>query len=330
MVGVTDVVFLVFDGVKMLDVSGPAEVFGEANLLGADYRLTYVSPTGLPVHTSVGMSLAVDGPATSAVSAGTVIVPGSDALVTRPLDPELVRSATALAAQSNRLVSICTGAFVLATAGLLDGRRATTHWRHAHALARAFPDIDVQPDALFIEDRSVFTSAGVSAGIDLALALVERDHGSILARDVARSLVMFMQRPGGQSQFSTGLRFPPVRTPPLRKVVDHVIADPAASHSTTSLAAVASLSPRHLTRLFATELNTTPGKFVELTRIEAAKSLLARGCTVTQTADLAGFGSGETLRRSFKSHLGISPSEYAARFGTPTLRPTSGRPIERC
>jgi transcriptional regulator GlxA family with amidase domain len=306
--------------VKMLDISGPAEVFGEANTLGADYRMTYVSPTGLPVRTSVGMTLQVDGLPSDAAPGGTVIIPGSDDLVTRALDPELVASATALAAQSSRLVSICTGAFVLAAAGLLDGRRATTHWRHADALARAFAHVDVEPDALFTEDTGVFTSAGVSAGIDLALALVERDHGSTLARDVARNLVMFMQRPGGQSQFSTGLQLPPARTPILRKVVDHVTSDPAAEHSTNALAARAGLSARHLTRLFSAELGTTPGKFVELARVDAAKSLLARGCTVTQTARLAGFGSGETMRRCFQANLGTSPSEYAARFGARSTR----------
>ena len=314
----TDVVFLVFEGVKMLDVSGPAEVFREANLLGADYRMSFVSPTGVPVGTSVGMTLDVDGPAAQAPPRATVVIPGSDELASRPVDPDLVAATTTLAAHSGRVVSICTGAFVLAAAGLLHGRRATTHWRHADALARAHPDVEVQPDALFIEDQGVYTSAGVSAGIDLALALVERDHGSSMARDVARSLVMFVQRPGGQSQFSTGLQLPPARTAPLRKVVEHVVADPAGEHTTTSLAAVADLSPRHLTRLFSAELRTTPGKFVELTRIDAAKSLLVRGCTVTQTARLAGFGSGETLRRSFKANLGVSPSEYVARFGTPT------------
>lgn len=189
--------FVVFDGVKMLDVAGPAEVFTEASLLGAGYTLGYVSPSGRPVRTSVGILLPVDGTTEDVRHPDTVVVPGADTLVG-------------------------------------------------------------QPDALFVEDDGVFTSAGVSAGIDLALALVERDHGPDLARDVARSLVMFMQRPGGQSQFSTPLQVRPPRTPVLRDLVDVISAQPSLDHSAGSLASRAGVSPRHLARLFATELHTTP------------------------------------------------------------------------
>lgn len=313
---VRDVAFLVFDGVKLLDVSGPAEVFAEANLFGADYRLSYVSPAGQPVRTSVGATLPVDSAATDVRPGGTVVVAGGDVLVTHPIPRDLVDAAARLAVGCDRLVSICTGSFVLASAGLLDGRRATTHWRHAALLSRSFRGVAVQPDAIFVEDRGIFTSAGVSAGIDLALSLVEQDHGSGLAREVARNLVVFMQRPGGQSQFSAGMQLPPARTPLVRKVVDHVTGSPADEHSTASLAALAGLSPRHLTRLFVAELNTTPGRFVEQCRLDRAKTLLERGCMVSETARAAGFGSPESLRRSFRTNLGISPSEYAARFST--------------
>jgi transcriptional regulator GlxA family with amidase domain len=317
------VTFLVFDGIKMLDVSGPAEVFTEANTLGARYALHYVSPSGRPVRTSIGTLLPADA-AAAELHADTLVVPGADLLVTAPIPPELTDAVRHLRARSGRLVSICTGSFVLAAAGLLSGRRATTHWRHAPLLARAHPDVRVEPDSLFVEDRDVFTSAGVTAGIDLALSLVERDHGAGLAREVARNLVMFMQRPGGQSQFSAPLRVRAPRTPVLRAVIDLIAAQPALEHSTDSLAALAAVSPRHLTRLFNAELGTTPGKFVEQVRLDHAKALLDAGHGVAETARAAGFGSPETLRRTFQARLGVSPGQYRDRFAT--TRPQPHRP----
>ena len=206
------VAFFVFDGMKMLDVTGPAEVFAEANQSGADYRLVYASASGRPVATSVDTRFPVDAAAGDVGNIDTLIVAGGDTLVTDPLPDDLIRHVQAAAPHARRVVSICTGSFILAASGLLDGRHATTHWQHAQLLARTHPEIVVQPDALFVEDGPMYTSAGVSAGIDLALALVERDHGPDLARTVARRLVVFMQRPGGQSQFSGPLTLAP---PPL-------------------------------------------------------------------------------------------------------------------
>ena len=319
MPGTRSVVFVVFDGMKMLDVSGPAEVFAEANTFGADYALRYASVSGTAVRTSIGTRLPVDV-ATGDLATGdlgdvdTLVVSGGDDLVSAPIPPELVDAVRALRPRARRLVSICTGSFVLAAAGMLDGRRATTHWRHAPLLARANPGIRVELDSLFVEDRGVFTSAGVSAGIDLALALVEQDHGADLARQVARDLVMFMQRPGGQSQFSAPLELRAPRTPALRKAVDLVAARPALGHTTTSLAAVVGVTPRHLARLFNAELGTSPARFVEETRLDHAKTLLDAGHSVTEAARAAGFGSTETMRRRFLAHLGVSPSQYRARF----------------
>ncbi|WP_369373981.1 GlxA family transcriptional regulator [Promicromonospora sp. Populi] len=309
------VVFLVFDGMKMLDVSGPAEVFAEARTFGADYTLRYASVSGEPVLTSIGTRLSVDVAAAALGDVDTLIVSGGDALVGRPIPPELTDAVRELGPRTRRLVSICTGSFVLAAAGVLDGRRATTHWRHAPLLARAYPGIEVELDALFVEDRGVFTSAGVSAGMDLALALVERDHGPDLARDVARNLVMFMQRPGGQSQFSAPLELAKPRSPALRAVVDLVAAQPALDHTTTSLAAVVGVTPRHLARLFKAELGISPARFVEDTRLDHAKTLLNARHGVTETASAAGFGSPETMRRRFVARLGVSPSQYRTRFG---------------
>lgn len=308
------VLFLVFDGVKMLDVSGPAEVLAEAGSFGARYDLVYASVSGRPVRTSIGTLLPVDGAVAELGEVDTFVVAGGDDLVRRPVPQELVDAVRTARATSRRLVSICTGSFVLAAAGVLDGRRATTHWRHARLLARAYPAVSVEPDALFVEDRGVLTSAGVSAGMDLALALVEHDHGAGVARDVARSLVMFMQRPGGQSQFSAPLRLPAPRLSVLREVVDLVSADPSLDHTTTSLAAAAGVTPRHLARLFRAELGTSPARLVEDARLDRARSLLDAGHSVTWAAAAAGFGSPETMRRRFLARLGASPSQYRARF----------------
>jgi transcriptional regulator GlxA family with amidase domain len=305
---------LVFDGVKLLDVAGPSEVFSEANRFGADYELIVCSADGRDVATSTGMRISVDAAAAETGPLELALVAGGDVFPGRPVSPELAGAAKALAGRTQRIASICTGTFVLAAAGLLDGRRATTHWRHAGILARAHPAIEVEPDAIYVEDGPVFSSAGVSAGIDLALALVERDHGAELARDVARSLVVFLQRPGGQSQFSPALRTALPRTSPLRKLCDTVAASPAGDYSLAALAAMASVSPRHLTRLFRDELKTTPARYVEHIRFDTARDLLDAGHSVTDTALRSGFGSAETLRRAFIQHLGVSPRAYQQRF----------------
>lgn len=308
---------VVFDGVKLLDIAGPAEVFAEANRFGADYRLAVASVDGHPVQTSVGVPFTATGRISALESADTVMVAGGDALVGRPIDPELVDALKMAATRTRRLASVCTGSFVLAQAGLLSGRRATTHWRHAGLLARAFPDITVEPDAIFVRDGDVFTSAGVSSGIDLALALVEQDHGTEVAREVARTLVVYLKRAGGQSQFSVLVEShsPPSQST-LRGVLDSIAADPGAEHTVKSLAARASLSTRQLTRLFRAELGITPARYVETVRIDIARAALDAGRSVTDTARLAGFGSTETLRRVFVTHLGISPKAYRDRFRT--------------
>ncbi|MDR3664674.1 MAG: GlxA family transcriptional regulator [Mycobacterium sp.] len=310
------VAFILFDGVKMLDVAGPAEVFAEANLVGADYSLSYVAPSGSAVLTSSGMHAPVDAIAADAPDYDTVVVCGGDVLVSQPISRALVDAVGLLQPRTRRLVSICTGSFVLAAAGVLTGRKAATHWRHAQALARRYPDIEVLPDALFVCDGNVYTSAGVSAGIDLALALVEQDHGPDLARTVARNLVLFMQRPGGQSQYSTYLDMRPPRIPELREVVDLICANPALDHSTSRLAARVGVSSRHLARLFATELDTTPAKYVERVRLDHAKALLEAGHSVENAARAAGFGSAETMRRNFLARIGVPPSQYRDRFMT--------------
>ncbi|ABK64755.1 bacterial regulatory helix-turn-helix s, AraC family protein [Mycobacterium avium subsp. avium 2285 (R)] len=310
------VVIVVFDDVTMLDVAGAGEVFAEANRFGADYLLKIASVDGRDVTTSIGTRLGVTDAVSSIESADTVLVAGSDNLPRRPIDPELVEAVKSVADRTRRLASICTGSFILGQAGLLDGRRATTHWHDVRLFARAFPEITVEPDALFVCDGDVFTSAGISSGIDLALALVEMDYGTELVRAVARWLVVYLKRAGGQSQFSALVEAEPPPRSPLRKVTAAISADPAADHSVKSLSARASLSTRQLTRLFQSELGTTPARYVEMVRIDAARAALDAGRSVAESARLAGFGSAETLRRVFVEHLGLSPKAYRDRFRT--------------
>ncbi|OBI17118.1 AraC family transcriptional regulator [Mycobacterium sp. E2462] len=310
------VVIVVFDDVTLLDVAGAGEVFVEANRFGADYRLRIASVDGRDVTSSIGTKLGVTDRLSAIESADTVLVAGSDALPARPSDPALVEAVRAIAGRSRRMASICTGSFILAQAGLLRGRRATTHWNNARSLARAFADVTVEPDAIFVRDGDVFTSAGISSGIDLALALVEMDHGRDLVRDVARWLVVYLKRAGGQSQFSVLVEAEPPPQSPLRAVTDAIAADPAADHGVAKLAARAALSTRQLTRLFKTELGTTPARYVESVRVDFARAAIEDGRSVAETAGVAGFGSTETLRRAFLSHLGISPKAYRDRFRT--------------
>jgi transcriptional regulator GlxA family with amidase domain len=283
---------LAFPGVTLLDLAGPAEVFSEANRFGARYELVTYTHDGREVRSSTGIRLAADAAVADAGRLDTVLLPGSEALATAG-----------------------TGAFLLAATGLLDGRRATTHWRHGATLARRHPGIDVELDAIFVTDGPIATSAGVTAGIDLSLALVEHDHGAALTRDVARSLVVFLQRPGGQSQFSVPSRTPRPRHRPLRELLEAIAADPAGSYSVPELAAAAGTSTRHLTRLFQRELGTTPARHVERVRLEAAQMLLEAGESVTSAALRCGFGTDETLRRAFVHHLGVPPATYRSRFG---------------
>lgn len=309
---------VVFDGVKLLDVAGPMEVFAEANRVGGTaYELVTLSVTGGPVTSSTGLEIGGDSPlgdADAVPGLRTLLVAGGDRLPVRPIEPELVRAVRRLSGAVPRVCSICTGAFVLAEAGVLDGRRATTHWRHTRLLAASHPRVTVVPDAIWVRDGHVFTSAGVSAGIDLALALVETDAGGEVAREVARSLVVFLQRPGGQSQFSPSIELPRPRSAVLRSVIDAVAADPASDHSAVKMAAAAAVSPRHLSRLFRAEIGLSPARYVEAVRIDAGKRALERGLSVADAASAAGFGTSESMRRAFVTRLGLSPRTYQQRF----------------
>ncbi|MCP2175075.1 GlxA family transcriptional regulator [Williamsia maris] len=305
---------LVFDGVKMLDFAGPAEVFIEANQTVDNYDVVLVSPDGNDVATSIGARMSVSAAAADAGWCDTVIIPGSEMSPSRFVTPEVLAATTSLAQGTRRLASVCSGAFVLAALGVLDGRRATTHWKFTDNLARLYPAVDVEPDSIFVRDGNVYSSAGVAAGMDLALALVEEDHGPHAARRVAQSLLVYMQRAGGQSQFSASLTGPVPRSDLVRELTDLICADPTEAHTVRSLAAHAGVSARHLTRLFRAELESSPAEYVAQVRFALARDKLDAGLSVTETATAAGYGSGEALRRAFVARLGISPSKYQRRF----------------
>jgi transcriptional regulator GlxA family with amidase domain len=315
---VPDVLVVVYDGVRLLDVTGPLEVFAVANEQGGDYRSRLASPDGHDVVANTGTRLGVDLSLSAADARGaTLVVPGGPNWLHTISDGGLLDQIRRLAGQSARTASVCAGAFALAAAGLLDGRRATTHWELADQLARRFPLVEVDSDAIFVQDGPVITSAGVTSGIDLALALVERDLGAATARLVAKQLVVFLQRPGGQSQFSVRLSAGQARNELIRKLLDRITAEPAGDHSLDSLSTAAGVSARHLTRLFHDEVGTTPARFVEKVRVEAAQQLLeATTAPLDVIARQVGLGSPETLRRAFARLLDITPGSYRARFHT--------------
>jgi transcriptional regulator GlxA family with amidase domain len=319
------IAFLAYDGVTLLDIAGPAEVFKEANRFGADYRLVLLSPTGQDVESNLGFRVAVDGAVSAEPAPDTYLVAGSDRFPRTEVPRDLAAAALVPAAEARRVASICTGAFILAAAGLLAGKRATTHWKVTRELATRCPTCRVEPDAIYVRDGNTYTSAGVTAGIDLALALVEEDHGPDLTRDVARALVVYMQRSGGQSQFSAPLQGPPPRSAALRSITDLVTSDPQGGHSLSELAKHLNLSTRHLTRLFHEELSTTPARYVENIRFDLARALLDQGHTATQAAIRAGFPSYESMRRVFSRKLSLSPTAYQRRFGS-ARRANAGQP----
>lgn len=298
----------------MLDLSGPAEVLSRA----AGYELVMFSPYGGDVTAANGLPVAGTRVASSADAAllDTVIITGSDTLPNEQWDPGLLTAAATLTDGPRRVASVCTGAFILAELGLLDGRRATTHWRNARDLARRYPRVRVEADTLHIHDGRFLSSAGITAGIDLALSLVEEDLGAATAREIAQEMVVFMHRPGGQSQFAGAPNIPTVDSPILRDVLAQVHADPTGPHTVTTMATSAAVSSRHLGRLFREELGTTPAQWLEQLRLTTAQQLILDGHTITAAARNSGFGSDESLRRAFERCLHTTPTEYRARFSS--------------
>jgi transcriptional regulator GlxA family with amidase domain len=310
------VTFVIFDGYEALDLAGPYEVFGEAG-----YELVVVAPKKGPLRSSKGLPVQVDLSVSTADPrhVGTLVAAGGDGVFAARYNRRLVDWVVTAAGSAQRVASVCSGTFLLAEAGLLDGRRVTTHWRVADQLAEDYPNLVVDSDPIFIQDGPFWSSAGITAGMDMALALVEADLGPKTALNVARELNLFLRRPGSQSQFSVPLWSTPPTSDALRRVVDAIHTDPGARHGISELASVAGLSPRHLQRRFTHEVGLPPAAYVERVRIEAAqRDLSERDDPVEAIARRYGFGTAETLRRTFHRIVGIAPSDYRARFRTAT------------
>jgi transcriptional regulator GlxA family with amidase domain len=324
----SEVVILLFDGVQSLDVTGPLEVFsaaervlasreaGSADSSSAGYKVTTLSSDGAPLRTSSGLEIVPHGSfADRPARLDTLIVPGGHGTRAAGADERLLTWIRETSASARRTASVCTGAFVLAAAGLLDGRRATTHWSAARRLAQMYPGIDVDPDPIFVRDGELWTSAGVTAGMDLALALVEDDHDREAALTIARHLVLFLRRPGNQSQFSATLAAQEPQREPLREVQRRVVENVAAAHTVEAMAEQACMSPRHFARAFRAETGVTPARYVERVRLEAARRRLEDTAEpIASIATACGFGTAETMRRVFLRALEVGPAEYRRRF----------------
>jgi len=315
-----------YPDVQALDLSGPLEIFARATRLLRDegrahpgYSLAVVGTSAGPIAASSGFRFLPDttfGSLRGRVD--TLMVVGGrgvDALIG---DRAVISWLRRMAGRVRRLASVCTGTFLLAEAGLLDGRTATTHWSRAAELARRYPKVRVEEDRIWVRDGRIYTSAGVSAGMDLALALVEEDLGAEVALAVARAMVMYLRRPGDQSQYSAPLRLQAAQTPSVRDLMTWAAEHPAADLSVQALAQRVGKSPRHLTRVFRKELGVAPAEAIEQLRLEAARHALQQSdAGLKQVAARCGFGSAEVLRRNFLRALHVTPSAYRARFSSP-------------
>lgn len=320
------VLIVLFDEVQSLDVTGPLEVFAGAEARHAgSYRIRTASLDGAPVRTSSGLTIVPDHALADVPDPHTLLVPGGQG--TRGPDPRLTDWLREHGPRAERLVSVCTGAILLAAAGLLDGHRATTHWAYCDKLARDHPAVEVDPDPIYVRDGQVSTSAGVTSGIDLALALVEEDLGRETALLIARYLVVFLRRPGSQAQFSAQLAAQTAQREPLREVQQWITEHPGDDLSVESLAARARLSPRHFARAFQTETGMTPGRYVDRVRLEHARRLLEDTADgIEEISRVCGYGTPEAMRRAFVRTLGSAPAEYRRRFRPAPLDPIRPEP----
>jgi transcriptional regulator GlxA family with amidase domain len=310
------IVLVSFPDVLGLDLVGPAEVFSTAAQMRDGYYSVEVVSTSHGHSTSSGIGLVpVSGLPADGAEVDTVVVPGGVGTIDAASDAELVGWLSDQAPKARRVASVCTGAALLARAGLLDGKRATTHWAHCDRLARRHPEVEVVRDPIFVRDGSVYTSAGVTAGMDLALAMVEEDLGREIALEVARWHVMFLKRPGGQSQFSATLAGQLAERGALRELQEWMADNLDADLSVPELARRAHMSERNFARVFQREVGTTPARYVESLRLERARIELSDGGRpVESVARKCGFGTAATMRRVFERRLRIRPTDYRARF----------------
>ncbi|MEW2295752.1 DJ-1/PfpI family protein [Streptomyces sp. NPDC006743] len=325
------VVIVLFEGVDLLDVTGPPEVFSLVRREMPEptgYRVVLAAETTDPVTTSAGVRLLPDTTFDEVARGGvdTLIVPGSVEAdgrhgVRARTDPAVVDRVRTLAGRARRVASVCVGAHLLAAAGLLDGKRATTHWSTARQLADEHPAVRVDADPIFIREGDTWTGAGISACLDLSLALVADDFGETVALRVARQLVMYLKRPSGQSQFSVPLE-PVSRTRRVEDLRHHILRHLGEQLTVADLAEHARLGERQLTRVFKAELGMTPSAYVEAARVEAARGQLeSTDATLERIVSVCGFGTTDTLVRAFRRRLGTTPTEYRRRFRSPFGEP---------
>jgi len=329
------ITLLAFEDVQALDVVGPLEVFAQANRFAAEcgaagmpaYEIEIVAAHAGALRTSAGFSLvAARGLAEHPGGINTLLVAGGAGVHRAAADPQILAWLRAQAPHCRRVGSICTGTFVLAAAGLLDGRRATTHWRSCALFAERHPQVRLEPDAIAVRDGNVYSSAGVTAGMDLALALVEEDGGRHLPLAIARNLVLYLRRSGGQSQYSAHLAGAAARTPPIQAVQGWILANLTQPITVPALAERAGMSPRNFARVFAADLGLPPGQFVERARVDQARRLLcAEDTAIEGVAGRAGFPTAEAMRRAFLRHLGVTPRDYRARFSDSPSSHSTGR-----
>ncbi|NIA71211.1 GlxA family transcriptional regulator [Pelagibius litoralis] len=311
-----------YPNANLLDMSGPFQVFSAAQHLAAEfgiddlYSVELVAKAKGPLPSDQGLTLQATKDFSSDFSAmDSLIVCGGAGRRQALKDRETLAWLTKAAAAAGRVGSVCTGAYLLAEIGALDGRTTTTHWRWAEDLQQRYQGITLEPDAIFMRHGKLWSSAGVSAGMDMALAMVELDHGPDLALAVARELVLFLKRPGGQSQFSTPLRAETSSGGRIQELQHWIAGNITADLSVVALAARAGMSPRNFARAFARDAGETPGRFVESVRLEAARRRLEQSSDpVEQVAAAAGFSSAEIMRRAFVRNLGVSPNHYRGRF----------------
>ncbi len=314
------VAFIGFEGVNALDLVGPIEAFTSALVEeGHDFRPGYATSilafSERPFRSESGITFKPDQPVTSQLEIDTLIIPGGAGLRSPRVNSRLVAWVKERAPGIRRICSVCTGIYGLAATGLLDGRRVTTHWRWVRAVARKFPSLQVDPDALYVKDGAYYTSAGVTAGIDLALALIEEDYGSEVALRAAREMVVYLKRSGGQEQYSEPLRFQVESTEPIAALGVWIRSHLRHDLSVEALARRASLSPRQFNRRFLRAFNETPASFVEDLRLGAARQRLATTKTAIESvAASVGFTSGDSFRRAFERRFGIAPTIYRRRF----------------
>lgn len=313
MVASRQVVVIGYDDAELVDIACVTTALDLANRLGADptYRVVLASVAGADIRCETGLRLRAQSKLSAIGSVDTVIVSGGRGHQAAANDTELVRQLRGLTTRSRRVASVCTGATVLAQAGLLDGRRATTHWLYAGDLAAQYPKVVVDPAPIFIRDGHVATSGGVTASLDLTLAFIEEDHGAELARWVAVGMVTYLQRPGNQAQMSMFTTSPRPDHATVRRVIDQVVAHPDGDLSTVALASSAGVSARQLTRLFQEHLGEPPGAAVRRIRLEIAARLSATtDLPLSQIARRCGFSSAESLRQAFVARFGVSPRTF--------------------